>query len=41
MGAAVTIMSYSLVKQDLPHVKLNSTKIELQTYTAEPMVKLQ
>ena len=34
-GAAVIIMSHSSYKQYLPHVKLNSTEIGLQTYTAE------
>ena len=37
IGAAVNIMSHSSYKQYLPHVKLNSTEIGLQTYTAEPM----
>ena len=36
-GAAVSIMSHSSLKQYLPYVKLNSTEIGLQTYTAEPM----
>ena len=36
-GAAVSIMSHSSYKQYLPHVKLNSTEVGLQTYTAEPM----
>ena len=36
-GVAVSIMSHNSYKQYLPHVKLNSTEIGLQTYIAEPV----
>jgi len=37
IGAAVSIMSHSSMKRSLPQATLNSTKVTLQTYAAEPM----
>ena len=36
-GAAVSIMSHSSMQQFLLQATLNTTKVTLQTYTAEPM----